>query len=63
MVKKKTDTKASLKSRVKVGKLQVRKETIKDLAPRDKKAIKGGACSRRSNDITVIGTWETTQGC
>jgi len=46
------------KSRVKMGKLQLQKETIKDLAPREQKQIKGGkaveiaACTQRSNDVT-----------
>ena len=59
MVRKNTDTKATRESRVKVGKLQLRKETIKDLAPRDKKLIKGGACTHHSEDLTinVCGTW------
>lgn len=47
-----------MKSRVKLGKLQLKKETIKDLTPGKQKQIKGGkgagltACSARSNDVT-----------
>jgi hypothetical protein len=62
MVKKNTNEKATRKSRVKVGKLTLRKETIKDLASRDKKLIKGGACPQKSNDLTIIGTVEKTLG-
>jgi len=46
------------KSRVKVGKLQLKKETIKDLTPGKQKQVKGGraveitACTARSNDVT-----------
>jgi len=44
------------KSRVKVGKLQLKKETIKDLTPGKQKQVMGGrvitACSRTSNDVT-----------
>jgi len=34
--------KATTKSRIKVGKLKLNKETIKDLTPDNKKGLKGG---------------------
>ena len=45
------------KSRVKIGKLQLKKETLKDLTPTQQKQVKGGAvgkpaCPLRSNDVT-----------
>ena len=45
------------KSRVKVGKLQLKKETIKDLTPTQKRQVRGGAivkpaCPKRSDDVT-----------
>jgi hypothetical protein len=42
MVTKKTSEKAK-KRRVKVGKLQLNKETIKELTPGKQKQVKGGA--------------------
>ena len=43
VIKKKTpDTPAKEKGRVKVGKLQLNKETVKDLSEKDVKGIKGG---------------------
>ena len=42
MVTKKTSDKAATKSRVKVGKLQLSKETIKELTAGKQKQIKGG---------------------
>jgi hypothetical protein len=38
----KAGTKATTKSRIKVGKLNLNKETIKDLTPDNKKGLKGG---------------------
>ena len=40
---KNRDDKAARKSRVNVGKLQLSKETIKDLTPGKQKQVKGGA--------------------
>ena len=44
------------KSRVKMGKLHLKKETIKDLTPREQKQVKGGkgiaGCTHTSNDVT-----------
>ena len=42
MVTKKTSGKALTKSRVKVGKLQLSKETIKELTAGKQKQVKGG---------------------
>jgi hypothetical protein len=39
----KRNDKAATKSRVKVGKLQLKKETVKDLTPGKQKQVKGGA--------------------
>jgi hypothetical protein len=43
MVTKKTSEKVATKSRVKVGKLTLNKQTIKDLTPGKQKQVKGGA--------------------
>jgi hypothetical protein len=45
MVTKKTSEKVATKSRVKVGKLQLKKQTIKDLTPGNQKQIKGGGAA------------------
>jgi natural product precursor len=42
VTKKRTTTKAAKRGRVKVGKLKLNKETVKDLSEREVKAIKGG---------------------
>jgi len=56
VAKNKNQAEKEVKSRIKVGKLQLKKETIRDLTPGKQKQIKGGkgiaACSRTSNDIT-----------
>jgi hypothetical protein len=47
---KNRDEKAATKGRVKVGKLQLKKETIKDLTPDKQKQVKGGVCPRASQE-------------
>jgi len=42
MTTKKKDSVSERKSRVKIGKLQVNKETIKDLTDKEAEQIKGG---------------------
>ena len=49
MVTKKTSEKVATKSRVKVGKLQLTKQTIKDLTPDKQKQVKGGVPPPTSN--------------
>ena len=46
VTKKKTTSKATKKSRVKVGKLKVNKETVKDLTDKESKQVKGGKGGR-----------------
>ena len=43
VTKSKTGKPASKKSRVKVGKLKLNKETVKDLSGKEAKRVKGGA--------------------
>ena len=53
MVTKKTSEKVATKNRVKVGKLQLNKETIKELAPGKQKQVKGGAVgTQESRGVT-----------
>ncbi|HEY6121097.1 MAG TPA: class I lanthipeptide, partial [Pyrinomonadaceae bacterium] len=52
MVSKKKSEKSAAKSRVKVGKLQLGKETIKDLRPEKQKEIKGGLIGRETQCVT-----------
>lgn len=40
---KRTEAKEKEKGRVQIGKLSLNRETIKDLAPEEKRRIKGGA--------------------
>lgn len=44
VTKKKSTAKVEKKGRIKLGKLEVRRETIKDLSADDRKKIKGGRC-------------------
>jgi hypothetical protein len=46
VTKKKSTAKVEKKGRIKLGKLEVRRETIKDLAADDKKKIKGGVLTK-----------------
>ena len=50
--KKKTDETEAKKGRVKVGKLQLNKETVKDLATNEEKMVRGGAAP---NDARLTG--------
>ena len=45
MVTKKTSKNAGTKSRLKVGKLELNKQTIRDLTPDKQKQVKGGGVS------------------
>ena len=49
VTKNKTDEK---KGKVKVGKLKVNKETVKDLSPSDRKQIRGGIIPTTSFGVT-----------
>ena len=51
---KNREEKADTKNRVKLGKLQLKKETVKDLSPGKQKQIKGGrkGCTHTSEDLT-----------
>jgi len=51
MVSKKTKEKTPTEGRVKLGKLQLGKETIKELIPGKQKQVKGGAINA---GVTVI---------
>jgi len=42
------------KSRVKVGKLQLEKETIKDLTPSKQKQVKGGVINAGPTVVTCV---------
>jgi hypothetical protein len=50
--KKSTSTKQAKKGRVKVGKLKLNKETVKNLTDKDQSQLKGGA-KARGNNTTV----------
>jgi len=55
MTTKKKDSVSEKKSRVKIGKLQVNKETIKDLTGKEAEQIKGGSlidCQTRRHEVT-----------
>ncbi|HEY6120581.1 MAG TPA: class I lanthipeptide [Pyrinomonadaceae bacterium] len=54
VAKNKNREEKTTKRRVKVGKLELKRETIKDLTPDKQKKVKGGvwACQRKSADIT-----------
>ena len=51
--KKSTGKQKAIRGRVKVGKLQLNKETIKDLTGSQRKQIKGGAKRRGSDPNTA----------
>jgi hypothetical protein len=51
MVTKKVKTQEEKKGRVKVDKLQVNKETVKDLSDKDVKDVKGGGFIMRDTVI------------
>lgn len=46
--RKRTSETAATKGKVKVGKLNLNKETVKDLANAESKKVKGGAIARAS---------------
>ena len=52
MTTKKKDRASDEKSRVKVGKLQVNKETVEDLTAKEAEQIKGGAISSNCQEPT-----------
>ena len=52
MVSKKTKEKTPAEGRLKLGKLQLGKETIKDLTPGDQKQVKGGAANANATVVT-----------
>jgi hypothetical protein len=56
VTKKKTTTKATKKSRVKVGKLKVNKETVKDLTGDESKKVKGGVGARKPCAPSLVTT-------
>jgi len=49
--KKSSDERKKEKGRVKVGKLNLNKETIKDLSPEEKSRIKGGATANQTREL------------
>jgi hypothetical protein len=66
MTTKKENSKNTKKSQVKIGKLTINKETVKDLADKEAEQIKGGApqrsyvveCDRRTEVcVTVTSVW------
>ncbi len=62
--KKSTDEKEKEKGRVRVGKLNLNRETIKDLSPEEKRRIKGGAADRtQPYDECLVRTIVCTLGC
>ncbi len=65
MVVKKHNTseKEESKARVKVGKLKLNKETVKDLTSHQKSKIKGGLIRRDGNDTKLLGTCTIVQAC
>jgi len=54
MVSKKTKEKTPTEGRVKLGKLQLGKETIKDLTPGKQKQVKGGVINAGPTVITCV---------
>ncbi len=63
--KKSTGEKEAKKGRVKVGKLKLNKETVKDLTDSEAKKIKGGAAARTTCSIaeSMIGCATTVRIC
>jgi len=59
MVSKKTKEKTPMEGRVKLDKLQLGKETIKELTPGKQKQVKGGAAHANATVVTCL----TCQGC
>ena len=58
MVTKKKSTNERVKrSRVQVGKLNLGRETIKDLSPEEKSRIKGGAAKLTLSPQCIVETW------
>ena len=61
MTNNKKDSKDAKKSQVKIGKLQVNKETVKDLTDKEAEQVKGGAfnsvvvCNPRT-EVCITGT-------
>ena len=55
MVPKSVKVGAKKKAKVKVGKLKVNKETVKDLTEGERKKVKGGARARPSFDTDCVG--------
>jgi len=53
--KKSTSSKEAKKGRVKIGKLKLSKETIKDLTDKDQRQLKGGAKARGNNTTVCTG--------
>lgn len=56
VAKKKTTSKATKKSRVKVGKLKVNKETVKNLSDKESKQVKGGVGARKPCAPSLVTT-------
>jgi len=57
MVRKKTKEKTPAEGRVKLGKLQLGKETIKDLTPGKQKQVKGGVAHANATVVTCNTCW------
>ena len=56
--KKKNTTEKEKRGRVQVGKLGLSKETIKDLSPKEKSRVKGGATAltpKCNSDVCSVG--------
>ncbi len=58
-----TRNKTGEKKGVKVGKLKLNKETVKDLTSDQKKKVKGGLIPRGGDDTKLLGTCTIVQAC
>jgi len=51
------------KGRVKVGKLKLNRETVKDLTSNQKKKVKGGLIRRDGDETKLLGTCTFVRAC
>lgn len=60
VTRKKTGEK---KGRVKVGKLKLNRETVKDLTSNQKKKVRGGLIRRDGDETKLLGTCTFVRAC
>jgi len=63
MVTRSRNSATKKKSTVKVGKLKVNKETVKDLSGAEKKKVKGGLRPRQASAVSCAPTCDGSYTC